>query len=54
MFKQPVRANSIDPDRTAPKEQSDQGLYCLQQSFAKLLTLNPAVKPVNYILLFQF
>ena len=23
-------ANSVDPDQTAPKEQSDQGLHCLQ------------------------
>ena len=22
-------ANSVDPDQTAPKEQSDQGLHCL-------------------------
>ena len=22
-------ANSVDPDQTAPKEQVDQGLYCL-------------------------
>ena len=21
-------ANNVDPDQTAPKEQSDQGLYC--------------------------
>ena len=26
--------NSVDPDQTAPKEQSDQGLHCL------LLTAN--------------
>ena len=25
-----VWANSADPDQTAPKEQSDQGLHCLQ------------------------
>ena len=24
-------ANNVDPDQTAPKEQSDQGLHCLQQ-----------------------
>ena len=23
-------ANSVDPDQTAPEEQSDQGLHCLQ------------------------
>ena len=23
-------ANSVDPDQTAPVEQSDQGLHCLQ------------------------
>ena len=25
-------ANSVDPDQTAPKEQSDQGLHCLSFS----------------------
>ena len=25
-----VWANSADPDQTAPEEQSDQGLHCLQ------------------------
>ena len=24
-----VRTNSVDPDQTAPSEQSDQGLHCL-------------------------
>ena len=24
-----VYAKGVDPDQTAPKEQSDQGLYCL-------------------------
>ena len=24
-----ILANSVDPDQTAPKEQSDQGLQCL-------------------------
>ena len=24
-----VLANSVDPDQTAPEEQSDQGLHCL-------------------------
>ena len=26
-------ANSADPDQTAPVEQSDQGLHCLQRNF---------------------
>ena len=26
------KANSADPDQTAPQEQSDQGLYCLPHS----------------------
>ena len=25
-------ANSADPDQTAPKEQSDQGLHCLHRN----------------------
>ena len=25
-------ANSVDPDQTAPKEQSDQGLHCFLRS----------------------
>ena len=31
-----ILTNSVDPDQTAPKEQSDQGLHCLpshQQNF---------------------
>ena len=24
-----IKVNSVDPDQTAPKEQSDQGLHCL-------------------------
>lgn len=34
-------ANSEDPDQTAPKEQSDQGLHCLQflqQIWTRLFT----------------
>ena len=30
-----MEANTTDPDQTAPKEQSDQGLYCLQCILSK-------------------
>ena len=30
-------ANSVDPDQTAPKEQSDQGLDCLLRTLSKHL-----------------
>ena len=30
-------ANSVDPDQTAPQEQSDLGLHCLQMPFCKTL-----------------
>ena len=29
-----INRNSIDPDQTAPKEQSDQGLHCLLRVFS--------------------
>ena len=29
MFDKMAYTNSADPDQTAPKEQSDQGLHCL-------------------------
>ena len=29
--------NSIDPDQTAPKEQSDLGLHCLHMPFCQKL-----------------
>ena len=32
------RANSVDPDQTAPKEQSDLGLHCLHISFCQKLS----------------
>ena len=34
-----VWANSVDPDKTAPLEQSDQGLHCLSFSLHCLDTL---------------
>ena len=30
-------ANSVDPDQTAPVEQSDQGLHCLHMPFCQIL-----------------
>ena len=30
-------ANSVDPDQTAPSEQSDLGLHCLHMSFCQTL-----------------
>ena len=30
-----MEANSMDPDQTAPKEQSDLGPYCLQHRLPK-------------------
>ena len=30
-------ANSVDPDQTAPKEQSDLGLHCLHMPFRQKL-----------------
>ena len=31
------RANNVDPDQTAPKEQSDQSLHCLQTILLSIL-----------------
>ena len=36
-----AKANSVDPDQTAPQEQSDQGLHCLpflKQFFECIMT----------------
>ena len=30
-----IQANSVDPDQTAPKEQSDLGPHCLQKWLSK-------------------
>ena len=32
-----VMANSVDPNQTAPKEQSDLGLHCLHMPFCQTL-----------------
>ena len=39
-----ICANSVDPDQTAPKEQSNQGLHCLYHSNIKLFTHHHKMK----------
>ena len=37
-----IQANSVDPDQTAPKEQSDLGPHCLQKWLLKSQADNKA------------
>ena len=52
---QTLLANSVDPDQTAPKKQSDLSLCCLHRHFASIFTINMACQllffPCNSIII---
>ena len=42
-------ANSVDPDQTAPKEQSDLGLHCLHMTFCQTLSVLEILGHLPYL-----
>ena len=42
-------ANSVDPDQTAPKEQSDLGLHCLRMTFCQTLSVLEILGHLPYL-----
>ena len=38
-----IGANIVDPDQTAPKEQSDQGRHCLQYEYHQIIRFSQLI-----------